>query len=291
MKSPTYITTSWDDGHPTDLRVAALLAKYGIAGTFYVPATARQRQAYLLPMKTMKNGHVVDAARPLEHVVRNVNDIILRHLTMRTARRFDLEPMPMPNLLARIFFRIVRDIKSKFGVESYLKNEDRRVLEQIIFPYFLHEDSYEEILFVGCHWYTKGYNERFETKKKSYWTIEIDPSRAKYGAKQHIVDGLQYLSKHFKPGALDLILCNGVFGWGLAKKTDVEQAFRACCDCLREGGVLVVGWDDIEERRPFLLEECQSLRALKPFFFPPLGAAEYLTDTPYRHTYTFCIKQ
>jgi peptidoglycan-N-acetylglucosamine deacetylase len=39
MKSPTYITTSWDDGHPMDLRVAALLAKYGIAGTFYVPAT------------------------------------------------------------------------------------------------------------------------------------------------------------------------------------------------------------------------------------------------------------
>jgi peptidoglycan-N-acetylglucosamine deacetylase len=38
MKSQTYITTSWDDGHPMDLRVAALLAKYGIAGTFYVPA-------------------------------------------------------------------------------------------------------------------------------------------------------------------------------------------------------------------------------------------------------------
>lgn len=31
------VTTSWDDGHPADLRIAALLAKYGIAGTFYVP--------------------------------------------------------------------------------------------------------------------------------------------------------------------------------------------------------------------------------------------------------------
>jgi len=139
MKSPTYITTSWDDGHPMDLRVAALLAKYGIAGTFYVPAstelgavsaaqlrewpvlaesllrhliilldappgvfqarkqeppfeeTARQREAYLSLMKTMKNGHVVDAARSLEHVVRDVNDIILRHLTMRIARRLGLE--------------------------------------------------------------------------------------------------------------------------------------------------------------------------------------------------------
>ena len=31
------ITTSWDDGHPLDLKTAALLAKYGLKGTFYVP--------------------------------------------------------------------------------------------------------------------------------------------------------------------------------------------------------------------------------------------------------------
>lgn len=31
------ITTSWDDGHPMDLRVAELLCVYGVKGTFYVP--------------------------------------------------------------------------------------------------------------------------------------------------------------------------------------------------------------------------------------------------------------
>ena len=40
MKPSTCITTSWDDGHPLDLRVAELLAKYGLQGTFYVPMTA-----------------------------------------------------------------------------------------------------------------------------------------------------------------------------------------------------------------------------------------------------------
>jgi hypothetical protein len=35
-----FITTSWDDGHPLDLRLAELLAKYGLPGTFYVPRTA-----------------------------------------------------------------------------------------------------------------------------------------------------------------------------------------------------------------------------------------------------------
>ena len=31
------ITTSWDDGHPLDLRLAAMLAAHGVRGTFYVP--------------------------------------------------------------------------------------------------------------------------------------------------------------------------------------------------------------------------------------------------------------
>ena len=39
--SPTppqsFITTSWDDGHPLDLRLAGMLAEHALAGTFYVP--------------------------------------------------------------------------------------------------------------------------------------------------------------------------------------------------------------------------------------------------------------
>jgi hypothetical protein len=31
------ITTSWDDGYPADRRLAALLIKYNITGTFYIP--------------------------------------------------------------------------------------------------------------------------------------------------------------------------------------------------------------------------------------------------------------
>jgi SAM-dependent methyltransferase len=198
--------------------------------------------------------------------------------------------MPMPNLASRFFFRLIREIKSLFGVESYLRNEDRRVLEQVIFPSFLEADRYGDILFVGCHWYTQGYNKRFEERKKNYWTIEIRPAMRKYGAKQHIVDAMQNIGKHFKPDSLDLILCNGVFGWGLDARPDVEQAFQACYECLRPGGVLVIGWDDIDERRPFPLEECASLRQFQPFVLNPLGTDRYATDTPWQHTYNFYVK-
>lgn len=32
-----HITTSWDDGHPLDLRLAEMLCRHGMAGTFYLP--------------------------------------------------------------------------------------------------------------------------------------------------------------------------------------------------------------------------------------------------------------
>lgn len=36
MTRPFFITTSWDDGHRLDLRVADLLDRYGLTGTFYI---------------------------------------------------------------------------------------------------------------------------------------------------------------------------------------------------------------------------------------------------------------
>jgi peptidoglycan/xylan/chitin deacetylase (PgdA/CDA1 family) len=37
MTQPLYITTSWDDGHPLDLRLANLLIKHRLPATFYIP--------------------------------------------------------------------------------------------------------------------------------------------------------------------------------------------------------------------------------------------------------------
>lgn len=41
---PVVVTTSWDDGHPLDLKLADLLSCYGIKGTFYICGDCRNRQ-------------------------------------------------------------------------------------------------------------------------------------------------------------------------------------------------------------------------------------------------------
>lgn len=53
--------------------------------------TARQRTAYLETIRDLSNGYVVDASKQLDEVVRDVERIILHHMTDRVARRLKLQ--------------------------------------------------------------------------------------------------------------------------------------------------------------------------------------------------------
>jgi SAM-dependent methyltransferase len=183
---------------------------------------------------------------------------------------------------------IVRRGKRVFGIYSYLKTEDRKVLESKILSYFAQKPEFFKILFVGTAWYTEGYKNLF--KAKSYWTIEINPRLAKHGAKNHLIDSIENIHIYFPSDDLDLIICNGVFGWGLNQEQKIEDTFTKCFNSLREGGILVLGWNDIPERRPIALADSQALNLFKPFVFPPLSTAQYLTSTENNHTFSFYIK-
>ncbi|KYC39466.1 hypothetical protein WA1_32625 [Scytonema hofmannii PCC 7110] len=176
------------------------------------------------------------------------------------------------------------------GKDMPLETHDRYILEKKIIPYFLESEAFAKILFVGCGSYTKHYEKWFETKE--YWTIDINPMKKIYGAKQHIVGSMSELNNHFSENDLDVIFCNGVFGWGLNEREEVEKAFAGCYKSLRKGGVLIVGWDDVPEKKPFPLETCESLNQFQNYYFPPLSTAFYvnLTDESEKHRYNFYVK-
>lgn len=176
------------------------------------------------------------------------------------------------------------------GFDLYLNSPDRYVLEDIIIPKLAASKEIDKILFVGCDWYTKPYIKYF--RNKEYWTIEIDEKKSKYGSKKHIVDGLQNLGNYLENEYFDLIVCNGVFGWGINNKHDTEAAIKQCYNCLRPDGILVLGWNDVSTYRPyFAIEECENLNNFEPYIFPPLSTFQYLTEnSPTRHTYNFYIK-
>src|SRR5437588_5386375 len=67
MNAAAYITTSWDDGHPLDLRMAELLAKHDLRGTFYVPM--RSPKGNLTPHQVRELANTFEVgAHTLHHV-------------------------------------------------------------------------------------------------------------------------------------------------------------------------------------------------------------------------------
>ena len=171
------------------------------------------------------------------------------------------------------------------GIDIYKRTDDRRVLEQIILPYFAKRKECVTVLFVGCDWYTRGYRRIFDGK--NFWTLEIDPKKKCYGAKLHIVDSVTNVTSHFRENELDLIVCNGVVGFGLNEIDEFDKAIHGCFVCLRQGGSFVLGWNDTPWLRPFPLDASTSLRKFSRSVFPPLAAFRVLTANPNRHTYDF----
>lgn len=166
---------------------------------------------------------------------------------------------------------------------------DRRVLEEVIFPALLADERVRRVLFVGCAWYTRDYAERFHDRE--FWTIDVDERVARYAGERHVIASVTTIGDHFQPESLDVVICNGVIGFGLDTEQDCDRAFDAAYKCLRPGGLLIIGWDDTEGfRPPVSLENLASLRGFQPFVLTPFASWRYPTFGPLRHTFDFYIR-
>jgi SAM-dependent methyltransferase len=194
--------------------------------------------------------------------------------------------VPTHSLKRAIRWQIARTLLA-LGVPLRLKTEDRKVLEGTIFPYFAGNASFRKVLFVGCDWYTKQYERMFAGAE--YATLEIDPQRVIFATKRHVVASVVDVAKHFAPGELDVIFCNGVLGWGLDDPAEAETAMNGCFTTLRPGGILVVSWDDLDGHR-FPIGDLRALERFEAWTFPPLECSTYLVANEYRHTFVFLRK-
>ncbi len=77
--SKLIVTTSWDDGSKFDLKLARLLEKYSIKGTFYIPQTYLDNPLKENEIRILDKGHEV-GSHTLSHVV-------LTHVSLEEARR------------------------------------------------------------------------------------------------------------------------------------------------------------------------------------------------------------
>jgi peptidoglycan/xylan/chitin deacetylase (PgdA/CDA1 family) len=93
------LTTSWDDGHPLDSRMAELLSRHGIRGTFYMPLSNREG----LPVMSAENMRSLD--RGFEISSHTIDHCYLKTVDAAEARR---QILGGKNQLAQILGHDVR---------------------------------------------------------------------------------------------------------------------------------------------------------------------------------------
>ena len=123
---------------------------------------------------------------------------------------------------------------------------DRQLFEHEILRAIAADDANQRILSVGVAWYTRGYAAAFEGR--TFITLDVDESRAAFATTTHVVGDLRDLERHFDARTpFDVILMNGVIGYGLDTVDDVDRSLRECAARLRRGGLLVLG---VNEEKP-----------------------------------------
>lgn len=168
----------------------------------------------------------------------------------------------------------------------YRGNDDRRLLETQILPYYAGRSELNDLLFVGAQWYTRGYRRLF--KGCNYRVIEIDPIAARrYGGTGAIAASCTDVARWVPEQSLDLIIFTGVFGYGLDRRDELEQAFSGFFHCLRPGGELLFGFDGVPWHCPFNPLESTGLRLFESLDCPVFGSDQIVSTDSWRKTYCF----
>jgi len=193
------------------------------------------------------------------------------------------------NILKHLYYKIkCKLITNEHADYKREKYEDRNVLENIIFPYLLAEYDLKTVLDIGREDYQEFYNVFF--KNQELWTLDFNPEHEEFGSpNRHIIDDAVNIKKHFQSEYFDLVLINGVIGWGLDDKEKIEKTIAGIIEILKPNGILVIGWNNFKDIPVINPDSIKTLRGLKPFVFPPLKTDKFECVNG-NHTYNFYSK-
>lgn len=157
-----------------------------------------------------------------------------------------------------------------------MKLPDRVLLEKTILPALAADPRLPRVLLAGCDRRSAGYHRIFSGK--TCWTLDRRKTRAVFGGPRHIVGELGALGKKIPAGGLDLIVLNGLLGFGLDDPEAAEAVYAACWRALRRGGILVLGWNRVPEFRKLHPARRGVLRRFRRHAFAPVGGSRRSLD-------------
>ncbi len=121
--------------------------------------------------------------------------------------------------------------------------------------------------------------------------MEISQDEAQYGGDRHIIDSCEKIDQHFQPNTLDVVILNGVYGFGLNELPAIQNTLSQIHQTLAPSGLFIFGWNDLPTTAPYRIEELTGLNAFTPYVFPPLQSSVYESDPKNRHRFHFYRKE
>ena len=181
--------------------------------------------------------------------------------------------------------------RTRYRKTVYKTSVVRNYLEYQILPFFSSENSFQRILIVGIAEFTQHYPLLFK-QKEFVRTIDSDLSVAKFSFPQvHIVDSIENIEQHIDQGSLDLVLMNGVYGWGLASEDALRKSLSNIHISMKHEGVLVFGWNEIDPYDPLKIRSRNYFDMFRPYLFK--GESEIkipISKNPKQHVFSFFKK-
>jgi hypothetical protein len=167
--------------------------------------------------------------------------------------------------------RIVpQSLKDRYGsllwAGTVRRLPDRQFMEQTILPTLAGQNP-RRVLFVGVERYTQHYW-KFFPRSCEYWTLDIRPAVVPFGAgRRHVVADFLMSPEHFADDYFDIVVFNGLFGFGLDTSDAQAASVRVLARLVHKGGHVLIGWNRDRSADPLLLEP------VSPLFEPiALGA-------------------
>jgi hypothetical protein len=155
------------------------------------------------------------------------------------------------------------------------RQSDRRYLRNAILPAVARLRP-ARILFVGVRGYTRSYAAPFQELGSEFWTSDIDPTAARFGTPdRHVIADARRLDEDFSRDFFDVVMLNGLFGWGVDTPHDMDSVVAASAKVIAPRGMLLIGWNHDRSPDPDTLP---SMGLFEPHSFAGLPAMERFAD-------------
>jgi hypothetical protein len=194
---------------------------------------------------------------------------------------------PDPRLMAKVAARAGWALSAAYlhiGARPRLGTDDRRVLEERIFPALYKDTAIRRILFVGVSEHTRWYPNVFRTRPGLVFeTADPREDAAEFGAgRNHWRERFEDLRGQSSP--YDVIVLNGVFEYGTDRPDEKSGSLVAARELLVPGGLLVIGYRD-RAPDPDIDLAMVAKAGFEPAPIPGLGTSRHATEHPNGHTY------